>query len=132
MGTIAFLPTQGRNSPVTCTIRGSSPRPTLKRRGIAQIGGARGLPRSVSPLSVHLGARPDPRGSEGFDAGLDIGADGIRHHLGRRRLGELLESETVDAWPSPPLEFQKRHRARPRRARQRGSIWIVAVIPATS
>src|SRR3984893_17950101 len=38
-------------------------------------------------------ATPRP---EGFDAGLDIGAHRIRGHLGRRRLGEFLKSETVD------------------------------------
>src|SRR5258708_12366818 len=38
-------------------------------------------------------ATPRP---EGFDAGLDIGAHRISYHLGRRRLGQLLESETVD------------------------------------
>jgi hypothetical protein len=34
--------------------------------------------------------------SKGFDAGLDIGTHGIRHRLGGRRLGLLLESETVN------------------------------------
>ena len=38
-------------------------------------------------------ATPRP---EGFDAGLDIRAHRIRHRLGRRRLGLLLKSETVD------------------------------------
>src|SRR5438093_13035922 len=33
--------------------------------------------------------------AEDLDAGLDIGAHRIRHHLGRWRLGLLLKSETV-------------------------------------
>src|SRR5258708_11340992 len=38
-------------------------------------------------------ATPRP---EGFDAGLDIGADRIRHHLRRWRLVQLFQSETAD------------------------------------
>src|SRR5262252_597336 len=38
-------------------------------------------------------ATPRP---ESVDAGLGIGAYRISYHLGRRRLGQLLESETVD------------------------------------
>src|SRR5689334_13892277 len=35
--------------------------------------------------------------TEGFNAGLDIGAHRIRHRLRRWRFGLLLESETVDS-----------------------------------
>jgi hypothetical protein len=44
----------------------------------------------------HATSRP-----EDFDTGLDIGAHRIRHHLGRRRLGLLLKSKTVDGLAEP-------------------------------